>query len=185
MLFILPTANDKEQSIQNRIYAAAKGHMCAPPHLSQVPPMLSLKQFQCLSDQQMPFLAISREIIKHFLFLHASPLRNWWCDVLGSVCIKFLNTSDLLRCKPFVTVTLPTSLFARSFPLIPASPGRYTHKSFRSWMQNIDTHKSGLLTSFSTFHKKVTEDEILCLMECVVRQNIVMFLALLKTCRCY
>ena len=133
--------------------------------------------------QQRPFLAISREIIKHFLFLCMSPLHGWWCDVLGSVCIKFLNTSDLLRWNPLVMVTLPTSLFVGSFPLIPASPGQYTHKSFWSWMQNTDTHKSGLLISFYTFHKKVIEDEILCLMDSVVCQNRD-FLAL-KTCRHY
>ena len=126
MLFILPTANNKEQSNQNGIYAAAKVHICTPPLSLRISPNVVFKTVPCLSINKGLFLAISRDIIKHFLFLRMSPLRGWWCDVLGSVCIKFLNTSDLLRWKPFVMVTLPTSLFAQSFPLIPASPGQYT-----------------------------------------------------------
>ena len=38
----------------------------------------------------------------------------------------------------------PASLFARSVPSTPASPGQYIHRSLRKWMSNIDTCRSGL-----------------------------------------
>ena len=38
----------------------------------------------------------------------------------------------------------PASLFARSVPSTPASPGQHVHSSLRKWMSYIDTCRSGL-----------------------------------------
>ena len=65
------------------------------------------------------------------------------------------NTSDLPRRKPFLMVTLPASLSARSLPFIPACPGQYTHRSFRRWMSTIDTFQSGLPIPLFTFCSKL------------------------------
>ena len=48
------------------------------------------------------------------------PAGERWCDVFGfqgedMLCLKLLNTLDLLRCVPSMTVALITKLCAKSF----------------------------------------------------------------------
>ena len=70
---------------------------CAPPHLSEVSPTLSLKRFQCSSDWRWPSLVLSRKIIWRFLFPHLSPPGNWWCDVFGCVPTGSTSSSSTLQ----------------------------------------------------------------------------------------
>ena len=57
--------------------------LCAPPRLSEVPPTLPLKQFQCSSDWRWSSLVLSRKVVSRFLFPRLSPPGDQWCDVLG------------------------------------------------------------------------------------------------------
>ena len=52
----------------------------------------------------------------------------WLCD--RRECLKFLNTSDLPKCKPLVVAALPASLSARSFPFTPVCPGQFAQRTF-------------------------------------------------------
>ena len=63
-------------------------------------------------------------------------------------------------------VAFPASLCTRPVPLTPACPGQYTHRSFRRWMSNIDTFRSGLPIPLFTFCSKLTES--VGMMACVV-----------------
>ena len=66
--------------------------ICAPPHLSEVSPMLLLKQFQCCCFWLTMTLFQGRSSTSAFFY--ASLPGDWWCDVLGIVpagCV----TSDL------------------------------------------------------------------------------------------
>ena len=49
-------------SVQDGIYVLGKAHIYPPPHLSEVSPMLALKQFQCLSEWWWRSLVLSRKI---------------------------------------------------------------------------------------------------------------------------
>ena len=104
--------------------------------ISDVFPMLPSKRFQCSSDSQWPSLVLSRKIVECFLFLTLSPPGDRWCDVLGFVpaSMSQTRTSDPPRPKPPAMVALPASQSAWSFPITPACPGQYIHRSFRRWL---------------------------------------------------
>ena len=81
--------------------------ICTPPCLSEVSPLLPLKQFQCSSDWRWPSLKSHPFKQDHLaLSLSMPPLGDWWCDVLGLVSTgnvsKLLNIADFLRSKPLV-----------------------------------------------------------------------------------
>ena len=82
-------------------------------------------------------------------------------------CLKLLSNSDPPRSKPLVRVALPSSLSARSFPVTPACPGQYTHRSFRRYMSTMDTLHSGLPIPLFTFCSKLIKS--VRMMACVVR----------------
>ena len=73
--------------------------ICAPSRLSEVSLTLRLKQFQCSSDWQWPFLILSRKIVRCFLFPCPSPPGDQWCDVLGFVPAGIVSNSSSLRCS--------------------------------------------------------------------------------------
>ena len=50
----------------------------------------------------------------------------WFCAC--KLCLKLLNTSDLLKRKPLVMAALPAGLSAHSLPLTPACPRQYIHR---------------------------------------------------------
>ena len=104
-----------------------KPMICTPPRLSEVSPTLPLKWFQCSSDWQWPSI-----ILSSFLFQCPSLLGHQRCDVLGFVPTGSVSSFSTLPIfwEALVTVALPASLSAQSFPFTPACPGQYTHWSF-------------------------------------------------------
>ena len=54
---------------------------------------------------------------------HKHPGAHTLLPSLYSATFKLLNTSDLLRCKPFVMAVSPASLSVRLFPFTPAYTG--------------------------------------------------------------
>ena len=130
--------------------------MLGKVHMHSTP---SLRSFPTVAFETVPVfvwltMAPSRPFKEDCLALPLStPLSSrWlivWCSWLCACrqCLKFLNTSDLPRCKPFVMVALPASLSARSFRFTLTCPGQYTRWSFRRWMVTIDTIQSGLPSS--------------------------------------
>ena len=80
-----------------------------------------------------------------------------WCPWICArrQCLKLLNTSDLPRSKPLARVALPALLSARSFLFTPATPGQYSHRSFRRWMWTIGTFQSRLPIPLFTFCRKL------------------------------
>ena len=85
-----------------------------------------------------------------------SPGHQWY-NVFGFDPAGSISSSSTLQffldasCKPLVMVTLPTSLSALSFPMTPACPEQYIHRSLQRLMSNIDTCMP-VLASHSTFH---------------------------------
>ena len=134
-------------SVQDGIYELGKAHMHSTPYF---------RSFPYIAFEMVPvfiwlMMALSRPFKEDHLALPLStPLlpRDQWCDVLGF-------SSGLLKSKPLVRVSLPTSLFLQSFPFTPACPGQYTHRSFRRWMSTINTFHCGLPIPLFTFCSKL------------------------------
>ena len=69
---------------------------CTPPRLSEVSPVLPLKQFQCLSDWLWSSLVLWRKIVECFFFACLSPPSDQ-CDVLGFVPTGSVSNSSTLQ----------------------------------------------------------------------------------------
>ena len=129
--FVVVFSSVQFSSVQDGMYALGKAHIL----LSEVFPTLRLKRFQC------SWLTMASSF-------HASLLQE--VDGVMSLalcrqeCLKLLNTLDLPRRKPLMRVASHANVSAQAFPLLPACPGQYTHRSFRRWMSTIDTFQSGL-----------------------------------------
>ena len=110
---------------------------CTPPHISELFPTSSLKRFQCLSDWQWPFLALSRKIAKQFLFLCLSPPGSQWCDVLGFVPAGSVSSSSTLQifwdASHLWPLLLSTSLYARPFS---STQEQYIYKFLQRWKES-------------------------------------------------
>ena len=106
----------------------------APPHLSEVPPTLPLKWFQCSSDWRWPSLVLSRRSsnASSFPLFSRRPvvLCPWslalWLQVVSQASQHFRPAEKQATCDN-VTVALPASLSAQSFSFTPVCPGQYTH----------------------------------------------------------
>ena len=136
--------------------------ICGRPSLSEV-------SQRCLWNSTSVRL-VSRKVIERYPFPRLSPPADRLCDDIvpaGSVSISST-----------VMVALPASPSARSFPVGPTCPGRYTHRSLRKLVSNIDTWQSGLpiplFNLCSKFVKYKAED-----VEVTIRINI-LFSSFLK-----
>ena len=102
-----------------------------------------------------PFSSFQGRLLGTFTHYVSLPLvySMVWCAWLCTYrqCLKFLNTSDLPRCKPLVMVALPNCLSDQSFPLTLTSQGQCIHRSLWRWCSNIATCRNGLLFRFLFF----------------------------------
>ena len=71
--------------------------LCTPPRLSEVPPTLPLKQFQCSSLWRWSSVVLSRKIVSRFIFPRLSPPGDRWCDVLGFVAAGSVSSFSALQ----------------------------------------------------------------------------------------
>ena len=85
--------------------------ICAPPHLSKVPPTLPLKQFQCSSDWGWPSLVLWWKIVWLFLSLHASLLRATDGVMFLALCPHIVSQAP--QHVSSSVVSLPASLSSR------------------------------------------------------------------------
>ena len=86
-------------------------------HLPQVPFVLPLKPFHCLSLRQWFPVILSEKIVASWIFcafFFSQGVR--WCDVLGFVPIHtVLNASDLAECKTLATLALAANQVSANF----------------------------------------------------------------------
>ena len=69
----------------------------APTHLSEVSPVLPLKQFWYCSHWLWFFLILSMRIVECFLFLCLSPPGDQWCEVIGFMPADHVSSSSMLQ----------------------------------------------------------------------------------------
>ena len=73
---------------------------------------------------------------------------RWYLCARKSPCAFYL-ISEVSWALPLKWVVLPASLSAQSFPITPACPGQYIHRSFRRWLSTIDTFHFSLFVASS------------------------------------
>ena len=116
-----------------------------------------LRSFQGRSSSASSFNASLLQVIDGVMSLALCLLVVSWASK---------NISDLLRSKLLERVALPAFLSAQSFPLMPACPEQYSHRSFQRWMSTIDSFQSGLPTPLFTFCSMLVES--VRMLTCVV-----------------
>ena len=146
-------------SVQDSIYVLRKAHMGSTPPLRDRSFQNAAPEFQTVLTFVWLMMALSHpfNLFKedHLALPLSMPLSSrslmMWCPWLCAhrQCLKLLNTSDLPRSKSFMSVTLPASLSAQSFPFTLACPRQHTHRSFSRWMSTIDTCMQSGLTDLS------------------------------------
>ena len=99
-------------SVHDGIYALGKAYMRSIPSLRSVPNVT----FETVTMFVRLTMVLSRPFKENRLALPLSTLLGsrrlmLWCPWLCArrLCLKLLNTSDLPRSKPLVSVALPTS----------------------------------------------------------------------------
>ena len=80
------------------VYMRSEKIVCAPLRLSDVSPLLALKQFQCSSDWRLPSRPFKEDrLALQSLFPCLSPPCDRWCGVLGFVPTGSVSSSSTLQ----------------------------------------------------------------------------------------
>ena len=157
-------------SLQDSIYALGKANVRFIPSLTRLPSVAFATSSSVALVWPWPFLVLSRNIVRRFLFLRLSPLGDRWCDALGSVPAGSVSTAPNLRSPE--TKATGVGCFARKSvcSVISHDSGvfriLYILRCLRRCMSNIVACQSWLPIPLFTFCSKLIG--FVRIMACVV-----------------